>query len=292
MTDNGFWEALGGVGATDISHELLWVRGPDAVGFLDGLLSQNVAAMAPGTVGRSLLLAPNGKLRALLWLLRDTEDVGVVADVGSGGRVVSDLNRFKLRVDVELETDPIPLHSVVGPAAAAIAAGWSVADGVVTARADLTVPRYLATEVADGIAELSVELSDALRIESGEPRMGVDVDESTIPQESGLVDAAVDFDKGCYLGQELVARIHSRGHVNSRLAAVVVGDAPIAAGAGVVAAGKDVGVLTSVAWSPLLGARVGMGLLRREVEDDSAVEVRWDGDGAAGVVRSVPLRAH
>lgn len=285
---NGFWEALGGVGATAISHELLWVRGPDAVSYLDGLLSQDVAAMTPGSVARSFLLAPNGKLRALLWLLRDSEAVGLVTDVGSAGRVVSDLDRFRLRVDVSVASDPIPLRSVVGPAAA-IAPGWSAAEGVVTARADLTVPRYLTTDVADGIAELSAELADALRIESGEPRMGVDVDEGTIPQESGLVGTAVDFDKGCYLGQELVARIDARGHVNRRLAAVVVDDGALAPGAGVVVAGKDVGVLTSVAWSPLLGTRVGMGLLRREAADGVAVEVHWDGGGSSGVVRSLPL---
>jgi folate-binding protein YgfZ len=287
----GFWEALGGIAATEISHELLWVRGPDAVAYLDGLLSQDVAAMASGSVARSFLLAPTGKLRALLWLLRDRDDVGLVADVGSAGHVVADLNRFKLRVDVHIDAGPTPLRSVVGPGAA-ITPGWSVADGVVTIRADLAVPRYLTTKVADGVAELSHELADALRIESGEPRMGVDVDESTIPQESGLVDAAVDFDKGCYLGQELVARIDSRGHVNRRLAAVVVDDAALVVGAAVVAAGKDVGVLTSVAWSPLLGANVGMGLVRREAQDDDVVQVRWDGGGAAGVVRSLPLRAH
>lgn len=291
MTAASFWEGRGRIAVTEVSHELLWVRGPDAVTYLDGLLSQDVTAMAPGDVARSLLLAPSGKLRALLWLLRDEEDVGVVADLGSAHRVASDLNRFMLRVDVRVDAEPTPLCSVIGPGAA-VAPGWSVTDDRLTIRADLTVPRYFTTEAPVGVAELPDELAAALRIESGEPRMGVDVDESTIPQESGLVPAAVNFDKGCYLGQELVARIESRGHVNRRLAAAVVADAAPVAGAAVAAAGKDIGVLTSVAWSPRLGATVGMGLLRWEAKDDSAVEVRWEGGAAGGIVRSLPLRAH
>lgn len=272
----------------EATHELLWVRGPDAVSYLDGLLSQNVASMLPGQVARSLLLAPNGKLRALLWILRGETDVGIVADRGYGVQVAGDLERFRLRVDAAIEDEVIPLFSVVGETSD----GW-VTDGEgITIGADLgAVPRRLTDEIPAGAAVLEPDHGEALRIEAGEPRMGRDVDESTIPQESGLVAAAVDFDKGCYLGQELVARIDSRGHVNRRLAAVVA-DSPLPVGATVMADGAEAGIVTSVAWSPFLDAQVGMGLLRREAGDGAAVDLRWDGGSATGEIRSLPLVLH
>ena len=280
--------AAGGAVA-EPTHELLWIRGEDAVSYLDSLLSQDVAALRPGQVARSLLLAPTGKLRALLWILRGEADVGIVTDMGYGGRVTEDLNRFRLRVAVTVDEDFLPLYSVFGGSTA----GWELDGQRVSVGADLgSLPRRLTDELPQEAPMLSPALSEAWRIEAGEPRMGIDVDESTIPQESGLVPAAVDFDKGCYLGQELVARIDSRGHVNRRLAAVVIEPeaSPMPAAATVVAAGTEVGSLTSVASSPHLGTQIGMGLLRREAADGASVEIQWQGGSAAGQIRGLPLR--
>ncbi len=281
---------MNGSAIAEATHELLWVRGSDAVSYLDSLLSQDVAAMRPEQVARSLLLAPNGKLRALLWVLRGETDVGVVADTGYGTQVAGDLERFRLRVDATIEDEVMPLFSVVGETTA----GWATDGERIMIGADLgEVPRRLTNEIPTEAAVLAPDRAEALRIEAGEPRMGIDVDESTIPQESGLVAAAVDFDKGCYLGQELVARIDSRGHVNRRLAAVVVGgDSPLPVGATVVADGTEAGVVTSVAWSPLLDTHVGMGLLRREAGDGASVGIRWEGGSTTGKIHSLPLALH
>jgi folate-binding protein YgfZ len=130
----------------------------------------------------------------------------------------------------------------------------------------------------------------AVRVEVGEPMMGRDVDESTIPQEAGPVDDAVDFTKGCYLGQELVARIDSRGHVNRRLCGVVVTTNVVPPeGAELMTGETAVGVLTSPAESLELRAPVALALVRREVDSDDPVVIRWSGGEAPGVVRELPL---
>jgi len=241
------------------------VSGDDAVPFLDGLLSQAIEPMARGEVRRSFLLAPNGKVRALLWLLRDDERIGVIADAGFGAQVISDLTRFKLRVDVAIAEEPESLYTVLDA---------DLATGPLT----IEVPfggysRFLTPDPAGAVDKAEI---DRLRVEAGEPVMGVDIDESTIPQETGLVPDAVDFTKGCYLGQELVARIDSRGHVNRRLVRVEMGDGEPLPGATVQVGGRDAGTLTTI------GAGAGMGLLRREAKAGDAVQVTWDTGSAEG----------
>jgi folate-binding protein YgfZ len=120
--------------------------------------------------------------------------------------------------------------------------------------------------------------------------VGVDIDERTIPQEAGVVDGAVSFTKGCYLGQELVARIDSRGHVNRNLRGIVVSSAVLPPlGAEVTADGKPVGVITSVGESLDLRAPVALALVRREVEPDAEVDVTWEGGHAKATVKELPL---
>ena len=291
-------------------HDLVWVRGPDTVQFLDGLVSQNVESLDPGHVASSLLLAPQGKLRAPHTLLRGDGEVGLVADAGIGQVAAEDLRRFKIRVDVEIAVEEGPVVDVWGPSAASLVAaatdrtvpdaGHWVRHGVVTvasvAFSRVPLPRLVVAgcEAADLVAAGAIRsgrlAADAVRIEAGEPIMGVDVDERTIPQEGLLVDGAVDFTKGCYLGQELVARIDSRGHVNRMLRGVVIGEnilPPL--DAAVVAGGREVGRLTSVAESLERRAPVALALVRREVAPGAEVSVEWDGGAAVARVEALPL---
>jgi folate-binding protein YgfZ len=135
------------------------------------------------------------------------------------------------------------------------------------------------------------EAYEAVRIEAGIPMMGRELDEGTIPAEAGVVDMSVSFTKGCYTGQELVARIDSRGgNVPRRLRGVILGDgasAPV--GATVQADGKEVGRLTSVAFSPGLGATVGLAYVRRAVEPKAEVVVEWEGGSSPARVEALPL---
>ncbi len=122
--------------------------------------------------------------------------------------------------------------------------------------------------------------------------MGVDVDERTIPQEAGVVEETVSFTKGCYLGQELVARIDSRGHVNRLLRGVVIETNVLPPeGAGLWMDDRQVGAITSVAESLTVRAPVGLALVRREVSPGDRVEVRWDQGTAPAMVSELPLVA-
>ena len=284
----------------------MWVRGTDVVRFLDGLLSQRIEGATPGEVRRSLLLAPNGKLRAALYVLIGVDEVGLVADAGVGATVAGDLNRFKIRVDVSIEQDARELLELWGPDASKVlddvgipaTSGW-IQPPLVAALPFPSggLPRYLLAELEEdalvgaGAVPAGSQAADAIRIELGEPIVGVDLDEKTIPQEAALVADAVDFDKGCYLGQELVARIDSRGHVNRHLRGVVVaGNVLPPVGADVVHGDAAVGTVTSIAESLDLRAPVGLATIRREVQPGEEVTIRWDRGAISAVVRVLPLR--
>ncbi|HSJ34015.1 MAG TPA: glycine cleavage T C-terminal barrel domain-containing protein [Acidimicrobiia bacterium] len=270
-------------------YDLLWFSGPDAISFLESLLSQNIQAQEPGTVRRSFLLGPRGKITALLWVLRDTDRVGLVTDTGYGQVVADTLSRYRIRVKVEVEPEARPLTTVVGPESPA-PEGWADSDGVLIAALPLGGNTRSLTTAEPNLRPVGGIAWTAVRVEAGEPVMGVDVDEGTIPQETGLVPEAVDFTKGCFLGQELVARIDSRGHVNQRLMGVIVTTNVIPpSGAEIVAEDKTVGKLTSPTESLTLRSPVGLALIRREVEAGAAVTVRWDGGEATAAVADLPL---
>jgi folate-binding protein YgfZ len=262
--------------------------------------------MGEGSVGHSFLLAPNGKLRTPHVLWRGVDEVALVTGPGGAVIVATDLRRFKIRVDATIETEDRDVLTVIGPEAVGVLtrAGLVVSGDTWSSSDPLVGPvpfvhggpdRFIAIGITrDDLVEAgatSVEADgfEALRIERGEPLVGRDVDDSTIPQEMGPVDHAVSFTKGCYLGQELVARIDSRGRVNRHLRGVVFpGDAP-PVGATLVAGDVVVGEVTSVAASDALGAVVALATVRREVEPGDELDARWDGGHAAGGVRELPL---
>lgn len=291
------------------SHEVIWVRGPDTVSFLDGLLSQAIAELDIGDVSRSLLLSPQGKLRATLVALRSDDGVALVSSPGVGAAVIADLNRFKIRVDATIEPAPTVLDSVVGPeAAGALArAGYDppvpgawvrTAKGIVATASfgSAGLPRYListdigGTLVDSGVSRAGDLAATTVRIEAGEALVGVDIDERTIPQEADLVEGAVSFTKGCYLGQELVARIDSRGRVNRHLRGLVITTNVLPPpGAEVMVGDTTVGSITSVGESLDLRAPVALALIRREASPGDHVTVRWEGGATSAVVQELPL---
>ncbi|MGI9647292.1 MAG: YgfZ/GcvT domain-containing protein [Acidimicrobiia bacterium] len=279
--------------AVEGQHQLIRVGGSDAGTFLDSLLSQDLTGLAEGAVVRSLLLEPRGKLRALLWVARVGDEFLLICDSAAGSSVGADLARFKLRVDVNIG-DAEPVTDLIGPAAADILAGLAASQAIAGPLGSLDRWFVIAPPIDDLTAAGAVRSGElaytAARVEQGEPAMGTDVDESTIPQEAGIVAEAVSFTKGCYLGQELVARIDSRGHVNRHLRGLVLAENALPpSGAEVVAGDKAVGAITSVSESLQLGAPVGLGLIRREVDPGDRVIVRWSGGSAEAEVRRLPL---
>lgn len=280
--------ARSGAGQVDGLYELVWFTGGDAVSFLESLISQNVAVQQPGSVRRSFLLGPRGKITAVMWVLRDTERVGLLTDAGYGQVVADTLSRYRIRVDVAIESDPRTLVTLVGPESPRVE-GWSD-EGELMAGLPLAGNLRSVTTAGSDLPPVGGLAWTAVRVEAGEPLMGVDIDHRTIPQESGLVPEAVDFTKGCFLGQELVARIDSRGHVNQRLMGVIVTTNLIPpAGAEIVRDDNMVGTLTSPVESLTLRSPVGLSLIRREVEAGAAVTIRWDGGDATAAVAELPM---
>jgi folate-binding protein YgfZ len=293
---SGEYQALhSGAALVEGQYVLIRVTGPDAESFLDSLLSQDLAGLADGKVVRSLLLGPRGKLRALLWVGRRRDEFHLVCDARAGGSVVDDLTRFKLRVDLTIG-EPETVIGLIGPGSTAVLAAVRIGRAVAL-RAPLgALDRwFLSGDSVEELVEAGVRRAGrlaytAVRVEAGEPVMGVDVDESTIPQEAGVVANAVSFTKGCYLGQELVARIDSRGHVNRHLRGVVLAENTLPpSGAELVVADERVGVISSVSESPRVGAPVALSLVRREVEPGAPIEIRWEGGAARAEVRELPL---
>lgn len=282
------------------TRALLWAEGPDAIPFLQGILSQDIAGMTPGQAARSFLLEPRGKLQDLLWVLRGEERAGLVTTPARLDSTRSALERWRVRVEVELRADPRTMLEVWGPdAALPPGPGWAEnGAGEMTAQlSDYPIRRCLAAGFTGGFLEkegvrpMGAWAHDTLRAEAGEPLMGVDVDEKTIPQETGLVAESASFDKGCYLGQELVARIDTRGRVNRRLCAVGMpaGEIP-PAGARVELGGRTVGRLTTVGRANPAGA-AALSLIHREAAVGETVEVTWEGGRCPGLVEQVPMRS-
>ena len=225
------------------------VAGPDSEPFLQGQLSQDVAAIPVGGSAWSFVLQPQGKIDVFLRVRRQADDEFVLdTDAGWGERLVTRLNRFKLRTKAEIEQ----------------------------VEAEVPAPTDEEWPGLDPSSERS-------RIEAGFPKMGAEADESTIPNELGahVIVRSVSFTKGCFTGQELVARVDSRGGNVPRHLRLLRSDvAGIPAGAVLRAGDRDVGRVTSAAASGAGAGTVALGMVSRAVEVPGEVEARWDGGSA------------
>jgi len=290
------------VAAFEYHRDVYSVRGADAVSYLQGQLSADVAALGIGEQVWSLLLAPQGKVVAWLRASRTADDEIVLdVDGGSGPAVVERLERFKLRVDAVIEPLPWRCIALRGPETSTV--DLSGVDAVVVAPVDwrglpgvdLLGP---AVELPDGVAVSDILAVHNVRVEQGWPAMGHELDDTVIPGEAGqwLIDTSVSFTKGCYTGQELVARIDSRGNNTPRnlrglvLAANVL--PPV--GAEIVVDGEVRGELTSVGESLDLRAPIALGFVHRSVDVPCDAVLRWAApEGsigeAAAQIRDLPL---
>lgn len=285
-----------GAGARVLDRDVLRVHGADAVTFLQGQLSADVAALEVGGNCWSLLLEPQGKVDAWLRVWRTgPEELVLDVDGGWGERTSTRLHRFKLRVDATIDPLDWGCVAVRGPDASGVAApagaelvgavDWRGLPGL-----DLLGPGVV---VPDGVGAVGPEAWTSVRVEQGWPEMGRELDDTVIPAEAGqwLVDRSVSFTKGCYTGQELVARVDSRGGNTPRqLRGVVLGTNVLPPdGAEVVADDTVRGTLTSVGESLDLRAPVALSLVHRSVEPGAEVTVRWPGGTAPATVRELPL---
>jgi folate-binding protein YgfZ len=292
------------VGAAPVGRDVLRVSGPDALEYLQGQLSQDLAALRPGDSADSLLLTPQGKLDALVRVTRVGDDV-VVLDVesGFGEATMARLERFKLRVKVAVETLAWRCVALRGPTAAALAlpaspapqAGAPLAVGYAWNGVEGVDLLGESPQVPAGVRVCGAAAWESVRVEAGIPRMGAELDERTIAAEADLLERTVSFTKGCYTGGELVARLDARGNrVARHLRGLVVdepppGAPPVAPGVGIVAGDKAVGAVTSTAWSPALGRAVALAYVHRAVEPGARVELVTAAGPLAAEVRALPM---
>jgi folate-binding protein YgfZ len=289
-------------GAVVVPRDVVRAVGADAATFLQGQLSQDVAGMAVGGSACTFVLQPQGKVDAWCRVSRTADEEFVFdIDAGFGEALLTRLNRFKLRVACDLEPLDWQMVALRGPEVGPAGTYGTLSDGGAGAvvEADPQWPGAAGldllgpdVQVPAGIAQCTPLALDTIRIEAGVPRMGLELTDATIPEETGVVARSVSFTKGCFTGQELVARIDSRGgNVARRLRGVVIPGQVVAPppGASLLVDHDEVGVITSAARSRALDAAVALAYVPRKVEVPAEVSVDW-GDGFASArVVELPL---
>jgi len=252
---------LQGRGFVDLSDwRKVRIDGADAVSWLHDLLTADIAGLEPGRSCRSLLLTPTGRIRADVQVLRREGDLVLVQSPDQPEHIGLLLSPYVLSSDVSLEdaTSSLDLLAVPGAGASAVGLPGTV-PSVLGPGVDLLVtagkPAWRAEDalIKADLVEVSHRAADAWRILIGVPRMGAEFTEGSLPAEAGL-EATIDTTKGCFLGQESVAKIRNLGHP-ARVLRHVQSPTPFVPGAAVLADGEVVGEVTSAA--PLPDACVG-----------------------------------
>jgi folate-binding protein YgfZ len=299
--------------------------GPDRQRYVNALLTSNVRGLTPGQGTVGLLLNPQGHILAELETFALQESILASCHAMIRERTFATFDKFIIMDDVTLEdlTDSTGTLELAGPRAAALLVELGVkrfAEMSPLAHEEMmleqipcrVVRRELAGEPAatliarrehlgalwselagrvriHGGAPAGMEALNSVRLECGTPWFGPDYDDKQIPHEAGLEHSHINYEKGCYTGQEIVERVRSRGHVNRRLTELrFIGTEAPASGTKLLSGGNEIGSVTSTAYSPTLGQPIGLGYLRRE---HSGIGTQLDASGIPAEVIEPPLRA-
>ena len=242
-----------GAALVDLSHRgVVRIAGPDRLSWLHSLLTQHVASLAPGVPTQALLLSPQGHVEHHLHLVDDGEAVLAHVEPGTAPALVDFLRRMQFMLRVEVE-DATSSYAVVADPAPRL------------------VPRDVLQSYEGEVA--GVLAYEALRVANRTPRLGLDTDHRTIPHEVGWLATAVHLDKGCYRGQETVARVWNLGRPPRRLVLLHLdgSDSELpAAGDAVQLDGREVGRVGTAARHHELGP-IALALVKRQVPDDAAL---------------------
>ncbi len=280
------YEALRrGAAFLDVSRRgRIMARGRDRVRLLHNLSTADVKKMTPGAGSYAFLLNPQGRIQADLQLLCFDDHFLIETEPELREKVLQHIRRYIIADQVELEdiTGGTAEIALEGPGAAAVLATLGAPhppadyahlpwDGATVAALSLTgQPGFRLFGAADllprvaaaGAIQAAEDDFRQVRIENGKPRYGEDIRETSLPQETQQMHG-VAYNKGCYLGQEIVERIRAQGHVNKKLVRVEIEAAePPAAGSKLTAGGSEAGEITSAVYSPELGRVVGMAYVR------------------------------
>jgi folate-binding protein YgfZ len=304
-------------------RRFLRVHGRDPVRMVQGLASNDIAAASAARAVYATVLTPKGKMVADVRVLRRGDELLLEADAAAVDGLAAHLRKFVPPLFARFEAAPSwTALTVCGPNARALLeaeTGVTLPDagdedaacdvafgdtpGVIVATSHTDVPAYdLLVEgasaddawrrlTAAGAVPLGHATLDVLRIEAGTPRWGAELTEATIPLEAGLRRRAISETKGCYTGQEVIVRILHRGHVNWLLRGVLLGDAAAPGRDAPLfrdSDGRQVGRITSAAWSPKHGQEIALAYVRREVEPPAPLRL-GAADGPEVTVVALPF---
>jgi len=272
-----------GSGWVDLSHRgVLTVSGPDRLSWLHSLTTQYLEGLEPGVGVTTLVLSPQGHIEYVLYGVDDGETFWAHTEPGAAGPLAAwlDRMRFLLRVEVRDRSDDYALAwtvqgSVDEPASPSAPSVVRVGPDSLGGR-ELFVPRDRLGAVLPDAPRAGLWAYEARRIAVGVPRIGLDTDHRTIPNEVGLLGPAVHLDKGCYRGQETVARVHTLGRPPRRLVRLHLDgsvDAVPEPGSALELDGRPVGFVGSTARHFELGP-IALGLVKRSVDPDAPLIVQ------------------
>ena len=266
-----------GSGFVDLSHrDVIRLTGPDRLTWLHNLTSQHFMALAPKTWTGALILSPNGHVEHAFYGLDDGEAFTAHTEPGHAAALIEFLERMKFMTRVEIADVTAEVAVTWRPRPPGSESPSSV-EPVETIYANYElVPRDQLTAYADAAGPAcGIWAFEALRIARGEPRLGLDTDHRTIPNEAGWIPSAVHLDKGCYRGQETVARVHTLGRPPRRLTLLHLDGSENrlpTRGADVLLGEKVVGFVGTSARHHELGP-IALAMLKRNVAVDAQLDV-------------------
>jgi folate-binding protein YgfZ len=298
------------------------LKGDDRIRFLHGMVTNDIKSLTPGSGCHAAFLSPQGRMTADLRVFCCEDSLILTTDPAVREKLGPALRKYIIgdRPLLLDRSDELVLLSLQGPKATALLARMlpqlpslerpyehceATLAGARTRICRVSRTRsggldfivewqslrgvwdlIMASGEKDGVQPVGFESSNVHRIEAGIPCYGLDMDENTLPIEAGLEKSAISFTKGCYIGQESVARITYRGHVNRKVVGLSLsGNRPASKGDKISKDGQEVGWVTSSAYSPNLRIAIALGYLRREVlEPGTSVLI---GTGEAGVSAQV-----
>ena len=295
------------------------LRGADRVRFLNGMVSNDLQALAPGGGCRACMLNRQSRILADLFVLATPDGLVLLAEPALGPAVAERIEKYRLGLDVEMSSNgpSEALFSLQGPAAPDVVKDVLGADvselspcghieaekGAMRARVvrlprtgrpgyDLIVPADLAGDawracLAHGAVPAGWDVLETGRVEAGLPRYGADLGEKVLFSEADVPDA-VSYRKGCYVGQEIVARVRTYGQLKKRRRGLLV-EGRAKAGDAVGDGGKDVAVLTSARFSPILQKTAAFAYLPTDLEDGRELTLRSQDGPARAVVAPYPF---
>ena len=286
----------------------LTVSGSEAAEFLQGQVTNDVEELATGSGCYAALLDRKGHMQSDMRILKTGEtEFWIDAEGDAGPRVLKHFSMYKIGREVEVAAADRTILSLIGPGSnevAGLAPGseYSSVTGTFAGVETLVVATDLGLDliVPDDAAEaltndlesrraipVSEEAAEILRVETGRPRFGRDMTEASMPAEAGIVEAAVNFTKGCYIGQEPVARLHYKGRPNRHLRGLRF-SGPVEAGSPVHLGERELGSIGTAVLSPASG-QIGMDILRKEAEPGSTVMVSSGGTEIEAEVVDLPF---